>query len=1130
MNLKLIKKIIALFLCSFFVTNNNLYADWAGTWRNFDRHIQKIFRNNLFTTNAGEFSIGEHGIIGKIVNEKYTPAMGAGDGILAAHKATGEWRYFEQVAALLFSPKLKNIDRKQYHENVMHYGGGDVSDLSANFDINLFFNKVFSKIIATNASNKIPVAGNVPNASDAATLTAAGFVAINNPQPAVYVEILDEKNLVFATGAGNDQPTSIDADAMQNSTTYFTSIWNENLLFAWKDAEFVQINQRAVDFRHGLKLYCGHILKTFFSNEGFSRTFYHNVRAADSKAMFSYGGENGGKNPFNPFDPAEPWAIVTNIPAKAKHACLSGSGDIWVYGADAQPYVVSGDAKKAPYLLKYRDACSDLAVGTNKAAILYDDKIKVKDIANAKGWKPDFDAITSASAWRSRYDVSLYQEPGTRWSDVTAQVATQNTITYNSAPFLDGAGEVAFTGAFQQIRMGKDDVVWVLAANKILRDGSIDFTPAGITTIQDFSVGLSCKDSVVALDNTNTLYILVDDENKLWRKTNLIVNRAAVGKDGSIAIIDGAGKIWIAKSTEANTIASPLAKMQGKVNAQIKIIPATGNPTFLKADGTKPVSNTKGDTFEIIKHGDIISIKGKDGYLTVAESTVKFTKQLEPAPLTEPGSGRLDKKAGQWIVIAADGDNKYFVDRMSGKYLTANFSLDAAVAAACKFDITFASIGTEADFNLFLTAVKNVTDDAFVAGEVSTSLSELEIKLILYASACNAFVNDAKTLEPSTDSAVTAFFVNQAIGKAEALDGLATEVRATAIATELDELTKDKTNQDKISLKPGLANLLNKALTVMSTNFKSNKDLVNLIKKITSRFTSEKLGVGFGERITALNNKFIEIKNDKNAEDFANFLENLALDRIDAKGNDKLINDFIDLINKTSDQSLNAAKTIQTAGLSDKITAAKNKLTNTSVDHKEIIDRIERLVNSAGTLNTDQITLLKFFLDTMKSTAALCRLNVAKNRTQNLQEVIARAKTLNSGVDLPTEIGALTFDDFKANFLSKIDRLWFKRGGTTDSAQLDPATSLWKTDSPVDNNARTVKAIDPEIYYSLHEFWKDFSAWKDWNPDLSLPTNRYPLIRICNQVKESIEKNFGGRTEYEKIKIEATEMLATLSQ
>lgn len=1122
MNLKLIKKIIALFLCSFFVTNNSLYADWAGTWRNFDRHVQNFFRNNLFIISAGEFSIGEHGIIGKIVNEKYT----SGDGILAAQKAAGEWRYFEQAAALMFSQKLKNIDRKKYHENVMHYGGGDVSDVSANFDVNLFFNKVFSKIIATNTSNKIPTADNVPNSSDAATLTAAGFVAINNPQPAAYVEILDEKNLVFATRVGNGQPTSIDTDAMQNSIPYFSSIWNENLLFSWKDAEFSQINQRAVDFRHGLKLYCGHILKTFFSNEGFSRVFYHNMRAADSKIMFSYGGENGGKNPFNPFDPAEPWAVVTNIPAKAKHVCLSGNSDIWVYGADAQPYVVNNDAKKAPYLLKYRDACSDLAVGTNKAAIIYDNKIKIKDIANAKNWKPDFDAITQTSAWRSRYDVALYQEPGTRWSDVTAQAATQNTITYNSAPFLDGAGEVAFTGTFQQIRMGKDDILWILTENKILKDGSVDFTPAGVTTIQDFSVGLSYKDSVVALDHTNTLYILVDDENKIWRKTNLVVQRASVGKDGSIAIIDGAGKIWIAKGAAAGTIASPLAKMQGKVNAQIKI----GDSTFLKANGTKPVSGTTGDTFEIIKHGDIISIKGKEGYLTVTEGSVKFTKQPDLVPLTESGSGKLEKKTGQWVVIAADGNNKYFVDRMSGKYLTTNFTLDAAVVAACKFDITFANIGSEADFNLFMSAVKNITDSAFVAGETSTPLSELEIKLILCASACGIFVNEANSLEPSTTGAVTTFFVNQATGKTEAPDGLATEERATIIATELDELTKDKTNQDKISLKPGLANLLNKALLAINANFKSSKDLVNLIKKITGRFTSEKLGVGFNERITTLNNKFVEIKNNKNAEDFANLLENIALDRIDTKEDIKLVNEFIDLINKTSDQSLNASKAIQTAGLNDKIIAVKKRLTNTSVDHKEIIDRIERLVNSAGTLNTDQITLLNFFLDAMKTTTALCRLNVAKNRTLNLKDVINRAKALNSGVDLPFEIEELTFDDFKTNFLSKIDKLWFKRGGTTDSPLLDASTGLWKTDSPVDNNAKTVKAIDPAVYYSLQEFWKDFSAWKDWSPDLALPANKYPLIRICNQVKESIEKNFSEKTEYAKIKIEAAEMLSTLSQ
>jgi hypothetical protein len=788
--------------------------------------------------------------------------------------------------------------------------------------------------------------------------------------------------------------------------------------------------------------------------------------------------------------------------------------------------------------------------------------------SNPESWGPSFYTRPLANL-----------TPSDTWQDL------QNNGEYDVSSFAAVAAAVAGTPNWEQIEHATGADWWATSGGKIFHttDGKSFSEITGVTQVIKISVGTT---KILALDNLGTLYVgdvtnVSTNAQNAWKNTKLKVLDCAVGNDDTIALIDGTdNSLYTLLLTDLSELLPPDFPSSSSTGAvpikngdSVKIKTGTGaTATFIKISSTNGIASldTAGGVFFVDKSSsaNLFAFKGSNGkYLAASTSSqagalgANLTGNLDVSAITLPSSDGSAKTSspGQWILIPADSKHptSFFIkERVSGSFIgilassnnlglvddTTKIAFDVVAAdsvdAATPGSTPPQTVGAEQDFDLFMTSVKSASDMEISNDDGSkTDLTALEAQLILYAAGCG-IAADSTTLAPSTDFTLTSSVTKNAYGQNTAPSALATEQRVLAVSTELDTLTKDQASQDAISLNPGLANLLSQMLDKMTSAFPANKDIATVVKKIKGRFSQEKLSTGFPDQVKALGDKFLNITTQAQADDFVTLLTSTVQNRVDVQADSNQLTALITLINKALDSSLNASQKLQSFNETDSITALQKQLTQSAVTHQEVIDRIDRLASSSGVLSAEQKAVVKFLVEIMTSDAeasadgkkpakkGLLRLKVAKERTQQLLDKLNKLKALNTDITIPDALNNLEFTDFAptdtGGFLGNINNLFFKRGGNTDTTD---GAGLWKSDSPLNNDAKTALALDPQAYYTLSEFWKDFLEWKNWNPDLSQPANKYPLIRICNQVIASINANFSSNSDYQTIKTTAQTML-----
>lgn len=1170
---------------------------WAGTWIHFLRYFNDIFLkssnfghiglNSPYTTPTGSGQlfvtglasqspagdIGEHGTFHKIVNE----AVKVNHGKTWPEFGPGEWRYAEHGLAFLFGMNLDNVSGT-YFEHIAHWGGATFDGYKGRNEITPahyegYVKAVFKDFIAKSSDVIAPAPGTTSSSSE--ELASAGFKPLKNPSNALQVNVLDADKLVFSTTEGTGSKDGADIDAMQNSTNFFSSIWSENLVYSWKGKKFKRLNNRAVDFRHSLKIYTGHLLKALYSNASFASQFgehgTHNVRRENCKPMHTYGGEGSAKNPFNPFDPTSAWGVIDRGLAKniKKKIMLSKKGDVWVHGSDAQPYIVISDAATAPYLLKYKDCCLDMAVGDQKGAIYYaDGDIRIKDISGAKSWKEPYDEVTASSPWRSRYDVSLHQGEQTRWGAVTSQVASNNDAVYKTEPFLQGSEKVGVpsdAGSMEKLVMGKDDTLWAIKGSKVFKhDGGTSWVKAvgskgagaaGDINASHLSVGLHAKDRMIyqpyAADGAEKVFILIDDATKTWKDLGIAAASAEIGMDGTLVVIDSGGKLWMASSEAVASLNSPLGD-----------IGATAMTSIVQNDGTA-IPNLNKDPVNLRRHGDVVEIT-RDGKVMLASNSatekasagaaISFQTRTNKRAMPETKNGPLELEVGQWVVISGESEGTFTLkERVSGLLLSASGTLVASGGATLK--MSREEIGKAEDFSLFLKSIDGAMEFTTESG---VTISEPAAKIIMLAAACKVFVDDGSSLEPSAPAAdgeapqSISIAVNKEFsGKDHAPSAISIKERASTIINKLNEITKSDEARTEVSLdKPGLALVINKTIMAITGKFKDEKSFKKMGKKIMDRFGGAKMATRFDEKFKALKEEFKTLKRSK-AEKFYNDLSALVANRIDGIIEDgssgSSINDLTTWITQLASMSdkIPGAKALQDSGQFEKIQPLIVKM-SAPLKVEEAIARLETLATAVGVANQAQkdvfVTILEKLAQGILPAASMktapdpapteaigpiWRVSVHKKKLGKILSMASKFKTLNPALGADGHLSKLknaSLRDFQTDFLAKINQLLFK----ADPAHLD-ADGLWKVDTTDPTKTKSLLALDPTQCYTLEQFWQDFSAWKEWSPDLKNPAQRIPLMRICNQISDSVKTHFSGNSTAESIATEAQSMLKELA-
>ncbi len=870
-----------------------------------------------------------------------------------------------------------------------------------------------------------------------------------------------------------------------------------------------------------------------------------------------------GTNPLNPFDPIDSWGYVTDpLPEIYKKACICPNGDVLVLGNDCQPYFYEKSTSKVyGYALKYRDGCIDIAVGKDKAAILYrNNDLKIKTYTDAKmnEWKIYNRGITPVSPWNGLRDTinswgyayhthETYQQTVWDWRDTPALVTKYpSKYSINNVSTWETK---TLTNDCKLVCLGFDDSIWLVSNDgKIIKKTDTTETEAtGASNIVKLSAGISLA---AAIDETGFLYLCdyaADDKSTTFNKTSLKVRDCSVSVDNGIALVDDKNSVYYLEQTFLKNLNSPDVANNSPIN--IKTIDTTPLSFDTAPSGIVSLSAT-GKTFFIEKNPkfNIVTFKASNGkYLrghkngdSIVENT-QLMADLEAQSMTSVATDEAFNSIthGQWVLLKHPNwtpiSKKYYiVERLSKKYIgkigqTNQLGIvgeDQKIA----FDLTqsaaeTATVGTSADFDIFMKAVGSASKTNID----NIELSALESKFVMLAALCKVYVDSKpSTSTTEADHAVSKKVCDTFYGKGSTTDwpdGLALADRALAILTLLDQISTDREAIDATLSKSGLITLVNKITRTISERYSDNSDIKDLANQINKRFKVETKASTFSERFSDLKASLTQITNQATANTFFNKLEALVKDRIEAETTTFTeLKQWIVQINNQP-QELSYIKKLNEAGITQKINNLSLKMAE-PISIAEAVDRISRFSSETGVLNTAQQTAFLLILSKLFETGPLSRLSISKNKVQTIQQAITKIKSLNPTMTIPsatqTTINGINFSDFKVGFIAKIRNLIMK----TIPANVDETTYLWKQDSV--EPSTPLDALNPTTYYTLSTIWEDFSCWKEWAPDLTNPANRIPLMVICNQIRDSININFSANQKYSAIKTEVDKMITEL--
>lgn len=601
-----------------------------------------------------------------------------------------------------------------------------------------------------------------------------------------------------------------------------------------------------------------------------------------------------------------------------KHATISPGGDIWMIGSDHAPYwgghkerykcLVDKDVRT--FFIPPGERVFDISAGEGNLAIVTQDGIRFTE--DAEGLGPD--------AW------AKYPTPPNSLVKKMPRAAD-----------LPGGGDV------MMINCGKSpDILWAVNTKGHIyrlsttldaddqKTWEIIEIPEGIEAIK-VSNGASSTDGtgrIVFISKTNEVYLLVDSQNKIWRKLEQLkpsdnkfvqqqtfaVREANITGDGAMAILSGASKTgghaFYFTPDRLAELGSPLSGLRNKDLVTVSVgdgqyfhTSPSGELTIKKFESAKEVESTPECIFSIYRHGDIFALRAKNGKWLESSgsgdviSTISATGTDSEMDNASPGTlktGPLNPTDLQFVAVKVPElrkpenirlaikarNNNGFLNRV-GKFISSVDPKTQEPFFMQEMDVWFKKVQDSSQLPIYMKVAESMPIDTVRIGFYMQLFKDYMDEDLYEDEFFTNFEDEVFSGDEDDERTLDEVLADE---WQKSIPSIADEASAKSLIDSVEGLIDQKAQTNEQWTETNASNV-KKILAALEEIFQGSPDVVSALKGLSKKISEINVfkTVNFKERVGQLMNEFDELKkkfSESKAEKFAAKVKKLHGSRI----------------------------------------------------------------------------------------------------------------------------------------------------------------------------------------------------------------------------------------------------------